>query len=579
MKQSTLRRLLGILKPYTHYILLAVFSALIGVALSLLGPILVGKTVDLIIGPGQVNFSAVLRILLFYGVTLLISTAFQWLISVFTSIIVQNTTRDLSRKAIGKLNAVPLRYIDTNAHGDIISRVVNDISQIGDGLTQGLTQFFTGIITILGTLGFMLSVNLFITVVVVLVTPLSIFVASFIVKRTNKYFTMQSEIQGKLSAHINETISNQKIIKAFSYEDRAKQKFCEIDDELHKSGIKAQFNSSLANPSTRFVNGLVYAAVGIIGSLCAIRGLISVGQVSSFLSYANQYTKPFNEISGVVGQIQTAFASAKRVFALLDEQEEVLEGNKTIDQENFQGRLEMKHVYFSYDPKQKLIEDLNLTVNPGNRIAIVGPTGCGKTTLINLLMRFYDVCDGAILLDGVDIREIRRESLRGQYGMVLQDTWIATGTIRDNIAYGKPEATMQEVVEAAKAARAHSFITRMKDGYDTIISDRTGSLSQGQRQLLSIARVMLVNPPMLILDEATSNIDTRTEIYVQEAFQKMMEGRTSFIVAHRLSTILEADKILVMKKGRILEQGRHEELLAKGGFYAELYNSQFVKSK
>lgn len=579
MQQTTFRRLLGVIKPHTFYIVLAVLSALVGVSLSLLGPILIGDTVDLIIGPGQVDFSAVLRILVFYGTTLLISTAFQWLTSVFTSVIVQNTTRDLSRRAISKLNAVPLKYIDTSAHGDIISRVVNDISQIGDGLTQGLTQLFTGIVTILGTLCFMLSVNVFITVIVVLVTPLSIFVASFIVKRTNKYFTLQSEIQGRLSAQINETINNQKVIKAFSYERRAEQKFGEINAELHKSGVIAQFNASLANPSTRFVNGLVYAAVGIFGSLSAIRGQISIGQVSSFLSYANQYTKPFNEVSGVVGQIQTAFASATRVFALLDEPEEVLDGTKVIDKTQFDGSLSMEHVYFSYTPDRKLIEDLNLHVNPGDKIAIVGPTGCGKTTLINLLMRFYDVDSGAILLDGTDIREISRGSLRGQYGMVLQDTWVATGTIRENIAYGKPDATLEEVVAAAKAARAHGFITRMKDGYDTIISDRTGSLSEGQRQLLSIARVMLVDPPMLILDEATSNIDTRTEIYIQEAFNKMMEGRTSFIVAHRLSTILGADNILVMNKGHILEQGRHEELLEKGGFYAELYHSQFVQSK
>lgn len=579
MNKATFRRLLGVLKPYGFYIFLAILSALIGVSLSLLGPILIGDTVDLIVGRGQVDFHAVARILAFYGITLLISTTFQWLTSVFTSVIVQNTTRDLSRAAIAKLNAVPLRYIDTNAHGDIISRVVNDISQVGDGLTQGLTQLFTGIITILGTLGFMLSVNVFITAIVVLVTPLSIFVASFIVKRTNKYFAMQSEIQGKLSAHINETINNQKVIKAFSYEQRAEEKFCAIDADLHTSGIKAQFNSSLANPSTRFVNGLVYASVGIFGSICAIRGLISIGQVSSFLSYANQYTKPFNEVSGVIGQIQTAFASANRVFELLDEPEEVLDGNKIIDKSQFGGSLAMEHVSFSYTPDRKLIEDLNLQVRPGDKIAIVGPTGCGKTTLINLLMRFYDVDDGAILLDGTDIREFSRNSLRGQYGMVLQETWVATGTIRENIAYGKPDATMEEVVAAAKAARAHGFITRMKDGYDTIISDRTGSLSQGQRQLLSIARVMLVDPPMLILDEATSNIDTRTELYIQEAFNKMMQGRTSFIVAHRLSTILEADNILVMNQGHILEQGRHEELLAKGGFYAELYRSQFAKSK
>lgn len=579
MNKTTFRRLLGVLKPYGFYIFLAILSALVGVSLSLLGPILIGDTVDLIVGRGQVDFPAVARILTFYGITLLISTAFQWLTSVFTSVIVQNTTRDLSRAAIAKLNAVPLRYIDTNAHGDIISRVVNDISQIGDGLTQGLTQLFTGIVTILGTLGFMLSVNVFITVIVVLVTPLSIFVASFIVKRTNKYFSMQSEIQGKLSAHINETINNQKVIKAFTYEQRAEEKFCAIDADLHTSGIKAQFNSSLANPSTRFVNGLVYASVGIFGSICAIRGLISIGQVSSFLSYANQYTKPFNEVSGVIGQIQTAFASANRVFELLDEPEEVSDGKKVIDPSQFNGSLAMEHVCFSYNPDRKLIEDLNLQVKPGDKIAIVGPTGCGKTTLINLLMRFYDVDEGAIFLDGTDIREFSRNSLRGQYGMVLQETWVATGTIRENIAYGKPDATMEEVVAAAKAARAHGFITRMKDGYDTIISDRTGSLSQGQRQLLSIARVMLVDPPMLILDEATSNIDTRTELYIQEAFNKMMQGRTSFIVAHRLSTILEADNILVMNQGHILEQGRHEELLAKGGFYAELYQSQFAKSK
>lgn len=495
----------------------------------------------------------------------------------YTNIVTQKTVKDLRIASFSKINEVPLRYIDSNPHGDIINRVVNDIDLISDGLLQGFTQLFTGIVTIVGTLLFMLSINVSIALVVVLVTPLSLFVASFIAKKSHNSFKVQSATRGELSGYIEEMLGNQKVVKAFSYEDEAEEKFKEINARLYESGVKSQFYSSLTNPSTRFVNGIVYAAVGIIGALLAIKGKLTIGDISCFLSYANQYTKPFNEISGVVTELQTAFASAKRVFNLLDELPETPEDKDAISLVKADGYLEINNVNFSYSENKKLIENLNLKVKPGNRIAIVGPTGCGKTTIINLLMRFYDVTSGEIKVDNTNITHLTREGLRRNFGMVLQDTWLYSGTVKENIAYGKADATDEEIIEAAKAAHAHNFIMRLPNGYDTLINDDGSNISQGQKQLLCIARVMLTKPPMLILDEATSSIDTRTEIYIQKAFDKMMEGRTSFIVAHRLSTIKEADRILVMNAGKIIEQGKHEQLLAANGFYANLYNSQFVK--
>ncbi len=556
--------------------------------------------------------------------TIILGALFQWLMSLCTNIVTQKTVKDLRTTAFNKINEVPLKYIDSNPHGDIINRVVNDIDLISDGLLQGFTQLFTGIVTIVGTLLFMLSINVSIALVVVLVTPLSLFVASFIAKKSHNSFKVQSATRGELSGYIEEMLGNQKVVKAFSYEDEAEEKFKEINARLYESGVKSQFYSSLTNPSTRFVNGIVYAAVGVIGALLAIKGKLTIGDISCFLSYANQYTKPFNEISGVVTELQTAFASAKRVFNLLDELPETPEdkdaislvkadGYLEINNVNFSysenkklienlnlnnlldelpetpedkdaislvkadGYLEINNVNFSYSENKKLIENLNLKVKPGNRIAIVGPTGCGKTTIINLLMRFYDVTSGEIKVDNTNIIHLTREGLRRNFGMVLQDTWLYSGTVKENIAYGKTDATDEEIIEAAKAAHAHNFIMRLPNGYDTLINDDGSNISQGQKQLLCIARVMLTKPPMLILDEATSSIDTRTEIYIQKAFDKMMEGRTSFIVAHRLSTIKEADLILVMNAGKIIEQGKHEQLLAANGFYANLYNSQFVK--
>ena len=496
-----------------------------------------------------------------------------------TNVITYRTVKDLRIQLFNKLSAVPLKFIDQTAHGNIINRVVNDIDQVSDGLLQGFTQLFTGVVTIVGTLLFMLFADPLITLVVVVLTPLSLFVASFIAKNSYKHFRNQTVTQGELTGYIEEMIGNQKLVKGFGYEERAEKKFGTINEKLYGQGQKAQFYSSLSNPCTRFVNAIVYAAVGIIGAISAIYGRLTVGQISMFLSYANQYTKPFNEITGIVTQLQSAFASAQRVFAVLDEVPEIPDDPQALRKTSCEGRVELSDVSFSYDPERPLIENLNLLAHPGNRIAIVGPTGCGKTTLINLLMRFYDVNEGAISVDGTDIRNITRNSLRGSYGMVLQESWLFSGTVRDNIAYGKPDATDEEVKAAAKAAHAHGFIRRLPNGYDTIIAEDGGNLSQGQRQLLCIARVMLVDPPMLILDEATSNIDTRTELYVQEAFQKMMEGRTSFIVAHRLSTIKNADTILVMDKGHIIEQGNHQELLHKRGFYYRLYNSQFAASE
>ena len=577
MDKQVVKRLLKFTKPYIGYLVTALICALFSVTFTLLGPVLIGKGIDLIIGPNNVDFNGILKIIVILMATIILGALFQWLISLCTNIVTQKTVKDLRTTAFNKINEVPLRYIDSNPHGDIINRVVNDIDLISDGLLQGFTQLFTGIVTIVGTLLFMLSINVSIALVVVLVTPLSLFVASFIAKKSHNSFRVQSATRGELSGYIEEILGNQKVVKAFSYEDEAEEKFKEINARLYESGVKSQFYSSLTNPSTRFVNGIVYAAVGVIGALLAIKGKLTIGDISCFLSYANQYTKPFNEISGVVTELQTAFASAKRVFNLLDELPETPEDKDAISLVKADGYLEINNVNFSYSENKKLIENLNLKVKPGNRIAIVGPTGCGKTTIINLLMRFYDVTSGEIKVDNTNITHLTREGLRRNFGMVLQDTWLYSGTVKENIAYGKVDATDEEIIEAAKAAHAHNFIMRLPNGYDTLINDDGSNISQGQKQLLCIARVMLTKPPMLILDEATSSIDTRTEIYIQKAFDKMMEGRTSFIVAHRLSTIKQADLILVMNAGKIIEQGKHEQLLAANGFYANLYNSQFIK--
>ena len=577
MDKQVVKRLLKFTKPYIGYLIMALICALFSVTFTLLGPVLIGKGIDLIIGPNNVDFNGILKIIVILMATIILGALFQWLMSLCTNIVTQKTVKDLRIASFNKINEVPLKYIDSNPHGDIINRVVSDIDLISDGLLQGFTQLFTGIVTIIGTLLFMLSINVSIALVVVLVTPLSLFVASFIAKKSHNSFKVQSATRGELSGYIEEILGNQKVVKAFSYEDEAEEKFKEINARLYESGVKSQFYSSLTNPSTRFVNGIVYAAVGVIGALLAIKGKLTIGDISCFLSYANQYTKPFNEISGVVTELQTAFASAKRVFNLLDELPETPEDKDAISLVKADGYLEINNVNFSYSENKKLIENLNLKVKPGNRIAIVGPTGCGKTTIINLLMRFYDVTSGEIKVDNTNITHLTREGLRRNFGMVLQDTWLYSGTVKENIAYGKVDATDEEIIEAAKAAHAHNFIMRLPNGYDTLINDDGSNISQGQKQLLCIARVMLTKPPMLILDEATSNIDTRTEIYIQKAFDKMMEGRTSFIVAQRLSTIKEADLILVMNAGKIIEQGKHEELLAANGFYANLYNSQFVK--
>lgn len=577
MDKQVVKRLLKFTKPYIGYLIMALICALFSVTFTLLGPVLIGKGIDLIIGPNNVDFNGILKIIVILMATIILGALFQWLMGLYTNIVTQKTVKDLRIASFSKINEVPLRYIDSNPHGDIINRVVNDIDLISDGLLQGFTQLFTGIVTIVGTLLFMLSINLSIALVVVLVTPLSLFVASFIAKKSHNSFKVQSATRGELSGYIEEILGNQKVVKAFSYEDEAEEKFKEINARLYESGVKSQFYSSLTNPSTRFVNGIVYAAVGVIGALLAIKGKLTIGDISCFLSYANQYTKPFNEISGVVTELQTAFASAKRVFNLLDELPETPEYKDAISLAKADSDLEINNVNFSYSENKKLIENLNLKVKPGNRIAIVGPTGCGKTTIINLLMRFYDVTSGEIKIDNTNITHLTREGLRRNFGMVLQDTWLYSGTVKENIAYGKADATDEEIIEAAKAAHAHNFIMRLPNGYDTLINDDGSNISQGQKQLLCIARVMLTKPPMLILDEATSSIDTRTEIYIQKAFDKMMEGRTSFIVAHRLSTIKEADLILVMNAGKIIEQGKHEQLLAANGFYANLYNSQFIK--
>ena len=574
--KSTLKRVLKSIGRYKWGVLASLFFALITVVLTLYVPILTGRAVDCIVGPGSVDFAAMGRILFQIGIIIGATAVSQWLMSHINNTITYRVVKDIRTRAFDKLEKLPLKYIDSHQHGDIISRIIADIDQFSDGLLMGFTQLFTGVLTILGTLIFMFTINPLIAVVVVAVTPVSLLVASFIARRTYTMFRKQSQTRGELTAHIEEMLGNQKIVQAFGHEEESQAQFEEINERLRVWGLKATFFSSITNPATRFVNSLVYAAVGIAGAFAAIKGLLSVGQLSSFLSYANQYTKPFNEISGVVTELQNALASAARVFELIDEKPQIPDDRDARVLAGVEGSVALRNVDFSYKPEVPLIENMNLDVKPGQRVAIVGPTGCGKTTVINLLMRFYDVNSGSIEVEGTDIRHITRKSLRTSYGMVLQETWLKSGTIRDNIAYGRPDSSEEEIIRAAKEAHAHSFIKRMPQGYDTVISEDGGNLSQGQKQLLCIARVMLCLPPMLILDEATSSIDTRTEIRIQKAFAKMMEGRTSFIVAHRLSTIREADVILVMRDGHIVEQGTHESLLEKNGFYAELYNSQFA---
>lgn len=576
-QKETLVKVLRYIKPYRVVLALTIFMAFISVALTLYLPILTGDAVDMLSLIGTEEFwPGLFDILKKMAVVIILTALAQWFMSICNNKIVYGIIQDIREKAFRKLEILPLSYLDVHSHGDIVSRVVADVDQFADGLLIGFTQLFTGVITIIGTLGFMLSVNAWITAVVVVITPASLLVASFIAKKTFSMFKLQSETRGEQTALINEMITNQKVVQAFNREDETLEKFDEINGRLEKCSLRAIFFSSLTNPCTRFVNSLVYMGVGLTGALAAIGGGLTVGQLTCFLSYANQYTKPFNEISGVVTELQNALACAARIFELIEEEPQIPDVQGARELTDVQGRVELSHVAFSYVPDRKLIEDLNLAVQPGQRIAIVGPTGCGKTTIINLLMRFYDVDQGAICVEGTDIREITRKSLRASYGMVLQDTWLKQGTIRDNITVGKPEATEEEIIAAAKASHAHSFIRRLPKGYDTVIGEDGGSLSQGQKQLLCITRVMLSLPPMLILDEATSSIDTRTEIKIQKAFAAMMEGRTSFIVAHRLSTIQNADVILVMKDGHIIEQGNHEALLKQNGFYAELYNSQFA---
>lgn len=574
--KQTIKKVLHFLKKYWALELLSLLFAAISVVLTLYLPILIGDAVDLIVEQGLVDFDGIMTMLIKMGIVIVLTALAQWLMNTCNNRITYSVVRDIRRQAFDKLTRLPLKYVDSHPHGDVISRIVADVDQFSDGLLMGFTQFFTGIMTILGTLVFMVSIDYKIALVVLLITPVSLFVAAFISKRTYSMFKLQSETRGELTAHIDEMIGKQKIVQAFGHEDEAAEKFQEINKRLQGSSLRATFFSSITNPATRFVNGLVYAGVGITGALSAIYGGISVGQLSAFLNYANQYTKPFNEISGVVTELQNALTCAARVFELIEEEPQIPDAADAVVLKEAQGKVNLDAVSFSYRPDVKLIENLNLDVKPGQRIAIVGPTGCGKSTVINLLMRFYDVDGGSISVDNVDIRELTRRSLRENYGMVLQETWLKNGTIRENIIYGKPDATEEEMLRASKEAYAHSFIKRLPKGYDTVISEDGGNLSQGQKQLLCIARVMLCLPPMLILDEATSSIDTRTEIRIQKAFAKMMQGRTSFIVAHRLSTIKEADRILVMKDGKIIEQGTHDSLLAKGGFYAQLYNSQFA---
>lgn len=572
-----LKKVLKYIKKYNIYMILSIIAAFVTVISTLYLPILTGDAVDMIIGKGNVNLKGIKDLIIKMLIVIVITAISQWIMNISNNKMAYSIIQDMRNKAFERLQLLPLKYIDGHPHGDVVSRVVADVDQFSEGLLMGFTQLFTGIITIVGTLIFMFSINVKIAIVVVVITPVSLFVASFIAKKTYNMFKLQSETRGEQTAFIDEIVGNQKVVQAFSREDESIETFDEINNRLEKCSLKAIFFSSLTNPSTRFVNSLVYTGVGLTGALAAMRGSMSVGQLTVFLSYANQYTKPFNEISGVITELQNALACAGRVFELIEEEPRIPDSKAAVVLDNVKGRIKLTDVCFSYVPEKKLIENFNLTVEPGQRVAIVGPTGCGKTTLINLLMRFYDVNSGRIEVDGNDIRNVTRASLRTNFGMVLQETWLKAGTIRDNICMGKPDATDEEMIAAAKAAHAHGFIKRLSNGYDTVIGEDGGSLSQGQKQLLCIARIMLSLPPMLILDEATSSIDTRTEIKIQQAFSRMMKGRTSFIVAHRLSTIKESDIILVMKDGNVIEQGKHEELLAKGGFYSNLYNSQFAK--
>lgn len=575
-QKSTLKKVMRYIKRYWGYLICSVLLAAATVISTLYIPILTGDAVDYIIAEGKVDFAGLMPILEKMLVVIAVTAVAQWVMNYFNNKITYNIVRDVRKDAFDKIEILPLKYIDAHSYGEVVSRVIADVDQFADGLLMGFTQLFTGVITIVGTLFFMLSVNVKITLVVVFITPVSFLVAGFIAQKTFSMFNLQSKTRGEQTALIDEMIGNQKVVQAFGQEEETLKQFDEINGRLQKCSLRAIFFSSITNPATRFVNSLVYTGVGITGAISAINGRLSVGQLSCFLSYANQYTKPFNEISGVVTELQNAIACAGRIFELIEEEPQIPERENAVSLEQVDGTVNLEHVYFSYEPDKKLIEDFNLAVKPGQRIAIVGPTGCGKTTVINLLMRFYDVDSGSIRVMGEDIRDVTRKSLRAGYGMVLQETWLKTGTIRENIIMGKPDATEEEIIAAAKASHAHSFIKRLPKGYDTFITEDGGSLSQGQKQLLCITRVMLCLPPMLILDEATSSIDTRTELKIQNAFATMMKGRTSFIVAHRLSTIKEADVILVMKDGNIIEQGNHKELLEKGGFYAKLYNSQFA---
>lgn len=575
-KKSTLKKVLKRIEKYRLLVILSLLMAAATVVLSLYLPILTGEAVDGIIAKGLVNFTGLFRILKIMLAVIVATAVFQWLMNVINNHITYHVVQDIRKEAFAKLEKLPLKYVDSRSYGDIVSRMISDVDQFAEGLLMGFTQLFTGVLTILGTLFFMFDINVKIALVVVVLTPLSLFVAGFIAKRTYNMFKKQSETKGEQTSLIEEMVGNLKVVKAFGHEDENQETFDEINGRLQKYSLDAIFYSSLVNPCTRFINSMIYAGVGITGAVAALNGRLTVGQLTCFLSYANQYTKPFNEILGVVTELQNALACAARVFELIEEEPEIADKETAVVLEDVEGKIELSNVYFSYTADKKLIQDFNLSVKPGQRIAIVGPTGCGKTTLINLLMRFYDVNEGTISVDDNEIRDITRGSLRTNFGMVLQETWIRGGTVKDNIVIGKPDATMEEVIRAAKESHAHDFIKRLPQGYDTVLSEDGGNLSQGQKQLLCITRVMLCLPPMLILDEATSSIDTRTEIKIQQAFARMMEGRTSFIVAHRLSTIREADIILVMKDGNIIEQGSHDELLKENGFYAELYNSQFA---